>query len=70
MIGCGDDMFKPLPLAQIELIAVDLDGTLLRRDSSLSGKSLEAVRQAKKKGIRIIVASARPPRRTSCGTCA
>ncbi|MQY12545.1 Pyridoxal phosphate phosphatase YbhA [Streptomyces sp. RB5] len=48
----------PLPA----LIATDLDGTLLRRDGSVSPRTLAALRRARAHGTRIVVVTARPPR--------
>lgn len=44
------------------MVAIDLDGTLLRSNSSLSRRSVDAVTQAVRQGVRIVLASARPPR--------
>jgi Cof subfamily protein (haloacid dehalogenase superfamily) len=49
----------PLP---IELIASDLDGTLLRHDGSLSQRTKDAVRAAVDAGLKVVLASGRPPR--------
>ncbi|MCE9589147.1 MAG: Cof-type HAD-IIB family hydrolase [Planctomycetes bacterium] len=46
----------------IELIALDVDGTLLRSDKRLSKRVVKAVRDASAKGVRVVLASARPPR--------
>jgi 5-amino-6-(5-phospho-D-ribitylamino)uracil phosphatase len=48
-------------MPDIRLIAIDLDGTLLRSDGSLSDASIGAVRRASAR-IPVILASARPPR--------
>ncbi|MFF1834127.1 HAD family hydrolase [Streptomyces sp. NPDC058231] len=44
------------------MIASDLDGTLLRRDGSLSPRTLRALRAAEAAGAEIVVVTARPPR--------
>lgn len=44
----------------IELIALDLDGTALRSDNTLSPRIAEAVEAAAEKGIEIVAASGRP----------
>jgi Cof subfamily protein (haloacid dehalogenase superfamily) len=48
--------------APIELIASDLDGTLLRHDGSLSPRTIAAVRAAVDAGFKVVLASGRPPR--------
>ncbi|MFN2285626.1 MAG: HAD family hydrolase [Anaerolineae bacterium] len=45
----------------IQLIAVDLDGTLLRSDSALAPESARALAEAARRGVRVILASARNP---------
>ncbi len=48
---------------RIHLVAIDLDGTLLDSSKQLSETSSEILREAKRtKGVRIVLASARPPR--------
>ncbi len=47
---------------RIDLVAIDLDGTLLTSDKRLSRRAIEAVRQCAARGVRIVIASARPPR--------
>lgn len=44
------------------LIASDLDGTLLRRDGSLSPRTLRALRTAVSAGTEVVIVTARPPR--------
>ncbi|MGW1468601.1 HAD family hydrolase [Streptomyces sp. NPDC002308] len=44
------------------LVATDLDGTLLRRDGSLSDRNLRALRTAQDAGAEVVVVTARPPR--------
>jgi Cof subfamily protein (haloacid dehalogenase superfamily) len=44
------------------VVATDLDGTLLRSDSTLSERTRTALRAARAAGIRIVVATARPAR--------
>jgi len=46
----------------IKAIVVDLDGTLLSSKKEVSERSIQALLAAHGKGIRIIVATARPPR--------
>ncbi len=49
-------------MTEIQLIASDLDGTLLRRDGSLSPRTVAAVKAAVKAGFQMVLASGRPPR--------
>lgn len=46
----------------IQLIAIDVDGTLLRSDKRLSKKVVRTIHEATAKGVRVVLASARPPR--------
>ncbi len=43
-----------------KLIAVDMDGTLLREDRSISKETVKAIKYAREKGVRVILASGRP----------
>lgn len=45
----------------MRLIATDLDGTLLRPDSTISQRSVDALRAAKDAGWYVVLASGRPP---------
>lgn len=47
-----------------KLIAIDLDGTLLRNDKSLSERNIAAIQRASASGVAVVIASARPPRMT------
>ena len=47
---------------RIDLVAIDLDGTLLTSDKRLSVKAIDAVNEVRKRGIKVVLASARPPR--------
>lgn len=47
-----------------DLIAIDLDGTLLNERHALSEPNVRAVRRAAEMGVRIVVSTARPPRAT------
>jgi HAD superfamily hydrolase (TIGR01484 family) len=55
----GDVLEGDVP---VRLVASDLDGTLLRRDRSLSERTAAAVKAIDKAGIRVVLATARPPR--------
>lgn len=46
----------------IRLIATDLDGTLLRRDGSISTRTRTALANAREAGIAVAFVTARPPR--------
>lgn len=43
-----------------KLIALDMDGTLLREDKTISQNTKEAIKKAKEKGVKIVLASGRP----------
>ena len=43
-----------------KLIAVDMDGTLLREDKTISDRTKKAIRKAVEKGVRVVLASGRP----------
>ena len=44
----------------IKLIAIDLDGTLLREDKTLSKGNIEALHQAHEAGYDIVICTGRP----------
>lgn len=46
------------------MVALDLDGTLLRSDKRISLRVANAVRLAKERGVHVVLATARPPRTT------
>ncbi len=46
------------------IVATDLDGTLLRSDSSISDRTRRVLAQCREKGMELIVVTARPPRAT------
>jgi Cof subfamily protein (haloacid dehalogenase superfamily) len=53
---------KRLPsLGPFTLIALDLDGTLLRPDKGLSQRCAQAVKQAESRGARVVLAAANAP---------
>lgn len=43
-----------------KLIALDMDGTLLSKDHTISNANKEAIKKAREKGIRVVIASGRP----------
>jgi Cof subfamily protein (haloacid dehalogenase superfamily) len=45
-----------------KVIATDLDGTLLRSDSTLSGRTTSVLKRARAAGTRVVAATARPAR--------
>ncbi len=55
-----------MPAAQdpknIKILAIDLDGTLLRGDKTVSGYTLDVLRRCMASGIKIVFATARPAR--------
>lgn len=46
-------------MADIELIAIDLDDTLLRDDISVSAYTKDVLRRARERGVRIVIATGR-----------
>lgn len=48
--------------APFDLVAIDLDGTLLTSDKRVSPEDAVALRAAIARGVRIVLATARPPR--------
>jgi len=57
------EMLPQVRLAHpIELVAVDLDGTLLNSSKQVSAQTVLAFASLPKKGIKVVIASARPPR--------
>lgn len=55
---------RRLPERAIRLLAVDIDGTLLRSDASLPQGVIQACRSAERAGCVVVLATARPPRGT------
>jgi len=52
------------PSADLKLVALDLDGTLLRSDKTISQRNLQAITGLRDQSIKVVLASARPPRST------
>lgn len=46
----------------MKMVVTDLDGTLLRSDKSISSRTFRALEKLNKKGVKIAIATARPPR--------
>ena len=53
---------RALPGLDIRLVAVDLDGTLLNDSKQISDQTVRALSCVVDRGIRVVIASARPPR--------
>jgi len=53
---------SPTTAADIRLVAIDLDGTLLDDRKQVSARALESVAGLPARGIKVVIASARPPR--------
>lgn len=53
-------MDAPTHAPAIELIAIDMDGTLLNPAHKLTSRVKQAIAQAREKGVRIVLASGRP----------
>ena len=53
-------MFQEEFLMDVQIIALDIDGTLTDDQKNISNITLEALIEAEKKGIRLVLASARP----------
>ena len=43
-----------------KLIALDMDGTLLKGDNTISQETKKAINLAKEKGIKIVITTGRP----------
>ena len=43
-----------------KLIAIDMDGTLLREDKTISDRTKKAIQMAHEKGVKVVLASGRP----------
>lgn len=49
---------------EVRLLAIDLDGTLLTDAKEIAPKTADALRSLRDRGVRVMIASARPPRST------
>jgi len=56
----GEDRF--LPLESIQLVAIDLDGTLLRSDGSICMQAAQVIYELNEKGVKVVLATGRAPR--------
>ncbi|MEM6259844.1 MAG: Cof-type HAD-IIB family hydrolase [Planctomycetota bacterium] len=50
------------PQPRFDLLALDLDGTLLRSDKKLAVYDAVAVKEAVRRGVKVVLTTARPPR--------
>lgn len=57
-----DEDDRPLSAEKVELVAIDLDGTLLRPDGSICAPSAEAIAEAAALGVKVVLTSGRAPR--------
>ncbi len=62
MLGLRERELRPLPVDPIDLVAIDLDGTLLQKDGSISMGSAKAISDAVECGVRVVIATGRAPR--------
>lgn len=53
---------RPLSADPVDLIAIDLDGTLLRSDGSICAPSAEAIMEVSEMGVKVVLCSGRAPR--------
>lgn len=53
---------RDAPKPRYDLVAIDLDGTLLRSDKKVARYDAVAIRQAMRRGVKVVLATARPPR--------
>lgn len=51
-----------MPDLRYDMLALDLDGTLLRSDKQLSKYDAVAIKEAVRRGVKVVLATARPPR--------
>jgi Cof subfamily protein (haloacid dehalogenase superfamily) len=56
----GED--RPLSLEPVSMVAIDLDGTLLRQDGSICFHGAEAIFEAVERGVKVVIATGRAPR--------
>ncbi len=59
MVEHSDKPISPDPVA---LVALDVDGTLLRSDGTVDARDAAAIRGAQAMGVKVVLATARPPR--------
>lgn len=56
------DKAEPGQTPAYDLVAVDLDGTLIRSDRRLNKRDVRAIQKATAAGIKVVLCTARPPR--------
>ncbi len=54
--------FGTEPELPYKLVAIDLDGTLLRSDKNITKRNADAIKAARAAGVKVVLCSARPPR--------
>jgi len=54
--------FGTTPELPYKLLAIDLDGTLLRTDKNITKANADAIAAARDAGVKVVLCSARPPR--------
>jgi len=52
----------PVGPPKFDLVALDLDGTLMRTDKNVAMYDVSAIKRAVKRGVKVVIATARPPR--------
>lgn len=45
-----------------DMVALDLDGTLLREDKQITVRTVKTIHKIQKMGVKVVIATARPPR--------
>ena len=55
-------LFRSSRQPPVRLLAIDLDGTLLDSKKRISGRTVRALKALPQHGVRVVIASARPPR--------
>src|SRR5271169_3231769 len=50
------------PLLPIEMVAIDMDGTLLTSDRLITDRCIQAIHRASRQKVLVVLATARPPR--------
>jgi Cof subfamily protein (haloacid dehalogenase superfamily) len=53
---------RPAVTAEVRLIATDLDGTLVRRDGTVSARTVAVLDECRRAGVDVVAVTGRPPR--------
>jgi Cof subfamily protein (haloacid dehalogenase superfamily) len=53
-------ILRRLNVLMYKMIAIDMDGTLLKEDKSVSEITKEAIERARKKGVKVVITTGRP----------